>query len=554
MGIGWACSEGDRVVLQTVTEDLPVVQMAGRTLLPTRLVRAGPRFVAQYEVFIDTWAGTTTLAAQNGPERQTITLEVRPHEFKLGADAFEAMLAELSEHSAGLIWGLSPGASRGVVSSGALAVVHPAVLDSQLPVFERLLARFIAEPPTVTVRTRGARALDLTRRVDLATLRRLGRQPAVLRALRGDGIAGGLTDPRTPIDQPLSLSSYDHPVTRYVAHLLRRLAARFLGSAHALRTATGRPFPDPAVEAHAAFLAGTMDRAVVRIETASARPLFRHVRPEPIGESALQALADQPLFGALHRVGQRMLDPGLAHGPGGDLRSSLKPTYELFELFVLFRLIGALSETLGSGWSLRRGRPLRYAGREERPPDRAAWWYDGPDGLTLELRYQQWFSRGKSAPDGRLFASLSGVGIPDYILVLRRAGKPLRWLILDAKYRSGQQAVERGLADVHRYRDALRVRGLKAVGAFIVVPRLRDENAPYAAIDYHEHHSFGVLQLFAANWLRPVQRALTAQLGNDRGRPEVPVKPGPAKPGDNTLGSLRGVDSRVPVASVEDQT
>jgi len=30
--------------------------------------------------------------------------------------------------------------------------------------------------------------------------------------------------------------------------------------------------------------------------------------------------------------------------------------------------------------------------------------------------------------------------------------------------------------------------------------------------------------------------------------------PGPAKPGDDTLGSLRGVDSRMPVASVEDQT
>lgn len=227
----------------------------------------------------------------------------------------------------------------------------------------------------------------------------------------------------------------------------------------------------------------------------------------------MQTFADQPLFEALHRVGQRMLEPGLAHGPGGDLRSSLKHTYDLFELFVLFRLVDALPATLGCGWHLRRGKSLHCAGREERPPDRAAWWYDGPDGLTLELRYQQWFSRAKPPPDGRLFTSLSGVGIPDYILVMRKAGKPVGWMILDAKYRSGQQAVDQGLGDVHCYRDALRVRGMKADGAFVVVPRLRNEDAACACSDYHKHHAFGVLQLFATDRLAPVRRAFSVHSG-----------------------------------------
>jgi hypothetical protein len=488
--------------------------MAGRTLQPQGLVLTAGRYEARYELFIDTWAGSTALDVGDGPEHKSITLEVRPHEHKLDADAFGAMLAELSVRSAGLIWGLSPGASQAVHSSGALAVVHPAVVNSQLPAFERLLMRFIADPPTLTVRVRTSRPLDLTRRADLATLRALGRRPAVLRALRGDGTAGGLTDPREPIDQPFPIQSYDHPVTRYVAHLLRRLSLRFRGSARALRTATGRPFHDLAIEAHAVSLAVAMDKAASRIELAGARPLFRKVRPEPISESVLQALTDQPLVSALHRIGQRLLDPGLAYGPGSDLQSSLKHTYDLFELFVLFRLVDALPETLGTGWRLRRGRPLRYGGREERPPDRAAWWYDGPNEFSLELRYQQWFSRGKSTPDGRMFASLSGVGIPDYILILRQAGRPIGWVILDAKYRSGQQAVDQGLADVHRYRDALRIRGKRADGAFIVVPRLHEEQAPYASNEYHRYHAFGVLRLFATDWLAPIRHVMLHALGS----------------------------------------
>lgn len=499
--------------------------MAGSRLPPQELVRTESGYAASYEIFIATWAGTTLLDVQDGDDHRQIVLDVRPHAHKLGDAAFDAMLTELSEHSAGLIWGLSPGATHGRVAPGSLAVVHPAVIASQLPAFERLLTRFLSDPPVLTVRVRGLRPLDLTRRLDLVTLRRLGRRPTLLAAIRGDGTAGSMTDPRTPVDQPLPMISYDHPMTRYVAHLLRRLVVRFRASADTLQKAPGRPFHDAVIESHAAVLADMMNSAAARLETKAGTPLLRHVTPEPLGPGALQALPDQPLFGALHRIGQRLLTPGLAYGPGGDLRAALKHSYDLFELLVLYRLIDALPAILGTGWRLRLGKALRAAGREERPPDRAVWWFDGPDGAALELRYQQWFSRARPVPDRRLFTSLSGVNIPDYILVMRRAGKPTGWLILDAKYRSGRQSVEQGLGDVHRYRDALRIRGLKATGAFIVVPSLRDAEAAYAQPMYHAHHGFGVLRLFEADWLAPVQQTLFVAMRDpdDAGAPTSPA-------------------------------
>ena len=503
-GSGWLCTEGDVVVVDATAQNLPMLAMAGQTIMPKKLTHAQKGYEAQFEVAIDTWAGCAALEITDGMERRTLTLDVRPHSHKLGENAFDNMLSELSERSAGLIWGLSPGAAAGAYAQGALSVVHPAVVASQLPRFVRLVAAYLADPPLSTIRVTRPRALDLARRTDIATLRRLGRRPGLLRALNGDGQYGPFTDSRQPIEQSEVTASTDHPMTRYLAHLLHQLVRRFRSGETSLRKPKGRPFPDPAVEAHAAQLADVLTAAERQMRVLLAHPLMRSVRAEPLEGSALQSLADQPTFGALHRVGRRLLHPGLAYGPDASIESALKYTYDLFEIFVLFKLVDTLPSALGSGWVARPPRDWHATGREQRPLDRAAWWFDGPDGLTVELRYQQWFSRAQSVPDQRQFSSLSGVAIPDYILTVSRALEPIRWVILDAKYRSAQQAVDAGLADVHRYRDALRIRGIRASGSFVVVPQLRVTVAPYASPDFLRHHSFGALRLFEQDWLLPV--------------------------------------------------
>jgi hypothetical protein len=179
---------------------------------------------------------------------------------------------------------------------------------------------------------------------------------------------------------------------------------------------------------------------------------------------------------------------------------------------VLYRILDALPEALGSPWIMKRAAKIGASDIEERPRDCATWLIDGPDELSLEIRYQQWFHRVRNPPDTRQFASISGLNIPDYILVMRRRKQPISWLILDAKYRSGQQAIDQGLGDIHRYRDALRVSGLVAAGAYIFVPCLQRREAPYGRSDYHAAQNFGVLQLYSEDWLQPIERWIASVL------------------------------------------
>ena len=507
-GSGWLCTEGDTVVVDAMSAMLPKLGMAGRSVAHTELTFDADGFRARFEIFIDSWAGITRLESVEGQDVRPILLDVRPHARKLGVAGFDEMLAELSRRSAGLIWGMSPGAAKGHQASGALAVVHPAVLRSQLPAFLRHLRSYLADPPTRTIRVTRPRAFELARKPDLPTLRRLGRQPALLRALTGEGDVGRFADPRQPIEQPEVTASLDHPMTRYLAHLLRKLLLRFRTSEEVLRAVKGRPYPDPAILAQAGQLADEMAVAANEMQRWLTAPLLRAVRPEPLDSSALQALADQPVFGALHRIGRLLLDPGLAYGPDGTVESALKHSYDLFELFVLFRLVDALPFILGPEWEERSSASIVSGGWEERPPNGAEWSFAGPDGLTLTLLYQQRFPRAGDVPDMRPFSSLSGECRPDYMLLLQRGSQPISWTIMDAKYRSGRQSVDAGLQDVHRYRDALRVLGLKAAGAFVIVPDLQDENPPYASSNFLKHHAFGVIRLSASGWTGPISDLL----------------------------------------------
>lgn len=504
---GWLCSEGDRIILCATGTVLPDLRSAGMSLPHRSLTHVAGVFSAEYELLIDSWAGRMVLdLCAGGAVCEQLRLDIRPSERKLQGDEFEAMLDELSLRSPALLWGLSRGAMSGKESRDAPAVVHPIVVDALLPQFERLLRRFLLDPPTRSVRTRDLRPFDLSRRADVATMRWLGRRPTLLATLRGQGPSGAAPD-RTPIDQPVTLQSLDHPVTRYFAHLAKRVSERFLDSAARLRMRQGM-FVDPVADAHAESLAQRLEASAQRLGAVLQHPVFRQASREPPSETAIQAIADHPLFSALQRVGRRLLEPGLAYDPGGDLEAALKRTYDLFELVVLYRLVDELAASLGAGWKLRASKVLPTSRREERPENRASWWFEGPDKQTVELRYQQWFSRAKMVGDLRSFSSLSGPNLPDYILVHRRFGRVVSWVILDAKYRASRQPVDQGLGDIHRYRDALRVRGEAANGAFIIVPRLAEATAIYAQQPYLEAYRFGVLELFKAGWCAPILSAL----------------------------------------------
>ena len=504
----WSCAEGDRITIETRTVALPVMLLAGRVMPHIRIALCGSTYEAKYELIIDTWAGKTNLRLEAGESSIILRFNAKPHDQKIGKDEFDAMLHELTLRSSGLIWGLSPGQHKGNLATLSPVVVHPSVVSSQLPGLLRLLSMFAAEPPYMAQKSRETLPFNRGRRVDLKTLRWLGTRPKLLETARGRFDSSDTANSQPLIDQPTLTYSFDHPVTRYFSYLINRLISRFESSAGVLKAGPQRRFRDPDVEAHAGALAIELNNAASTLRTLLQKSPFKGLSPAPATETVLQILVDHPLCCAINRTAQLLLTPGLAFGPSGDIESALKHTYDLFELFALFRLLDHLQIELGTSWSLQSHKFYSHLGREDRPRDKAVWLFNGPEDMTLELRYQQPFSRMKGVTDERTFTSLSGESIPDYLLIVRKNRRVAAWIILDAKYRASRQAVDRGLADVHRYRDALRIRGGRAAAAFVIVPRLREKNEIYATTAFHDQHDFGVIELFKHEWLRPALKSL----------------------------------------------
>jgi hypothetical protein len=508
---GYFCSEGQTIVLRTLTPELPEVMLHGERLRAVSLKRANGQFIGEFERWIDTWAGRSRLVINGGITPETVDLDIGPPERKLGPGAWEALIQELSEISKSLPWGMSPGAAAGKPTPDALTAVHPAIIEHELPIFRRLLRQLLADPPTLTLRTRTIRRLDVSRGADLQTIRWLSRRPLELAGIRGMAAEGQAPNPRALADQPTSTTSFDHPITRYVAYLLEQIRRRLVVTATILRSDARTGFDQDATAAtYAAQLAAEIDEAVVAIVGLQRAPVFRLVRPEPISDSVLQSLPDHPLYSAIHRVGRRLLDPGLAYAPGEDVYSALKRSYDLFELVVLYRLVAALGAGLGAEWHPTRNGTVQRLPLEDRPPDRSIWTWTGPQGQELSLCYQLSFGAAKPPPDLRKFHSLSATRIPDYVLVYSRNGSVESWIVLDAKYRSSQQSVQDGLGDVHRYRDSLRAGGRAASAAYIIVPRLHDSADLYGQPEFIAAHKLGALSVYAASWMEPIWSWLRA--------------------------------------------
>jgi hypothetical protein len=396
-------------------------------------------------------------------------LDIDPHHKKLGPGAWDALIDELSKVSTSLPWGLSPGGSEGRMTPDALATVHPAIIENPISPFLRLLQQFISSPPVRTIRARTVRPLDVSRAADLRTLRSLSRRPLELAGLRGLELEEFSFNARTLIDQPDNASTLDHPITRYVAFLLRKICVRLHSTARTLRLPPGHGVPDAAAQAYAHQLADCVDRALHELQNVQKARAFRDIQPEALSDSTLQALPDHPLYLAIHRTGRRLAEPGLAYAPGQDVVSALKHSYDLFELAVLYRLVAALGNTLGPSWRPLSSASVRRYPHEDRPSDRSSWSWVGPDDEAVELVYQALFNAATSSASANGFASISGQYVPDFTIIYRRKDRSVSWIILDAKYRSGRQSIHDGLGDIHRYRDALRLSQRQADAAYIVV-------------------------------------------------------------------------------------
>jgi hypothetical protein len=193
------------------------------------------------------------------------------------------------------------------------------------------------------------------------------------------------------------------------------------------------------------------------------------------------------------------LDPGLClseETPISALFGSIRPTFDLFELLVLFRIQRAMICFLGPEWRIQEGSftpgaLLSHDGTSSR------FWnaHHQPTNMPVEVAYQPIFTSQDETKQEVGRKSLSAQRRPDFTISVWSGPELVMWTILDAKYRASRVAVHERLADMHVYRDALRWNGKQCEGAFIVVPALAADAVRYADPHYLEKHRFGALVL-----------------------------------------------------------
>jgi hypothetical protein len=89
--------------------------------------------------------------------------------------------------------------------------------------------------------------------------------------------------------------------------------------------------------------------------------------------------------------------------------------------------------------------------------------------------------------------SISRERVPDLVLVVRRPGA-IRFLVLDAKYRTSRSAVLDAMQSAHIYQDSLRIGGRRPDATLLIVPSISD-TAWLATPEFHAEHRVGTFSM-----------------------------------------------------------
>jgi hypothetical protein len=158
----------------------------------------------------------------------------------------------------------------------------------------------------------------------------------------------------------------------------------------------------------------------------------------------------------------------------------MSPSWELYERWCFVRIARELRQLL----------PNLYWTRIRHPD---CWRGTSPDTI-IELSLQPTFAAGNQRPGPW---SVSRERVPD-ILLSRRRGSGVRFVVFDAKYRATRWNVRDATAAVHVYQDSLRI-GPNAAGHVAAARAIRDGAPWMESVQFQEEHRVGVVPMFAAD-------------------------------------------------------
>jgi hypothetical protein len=396
---------------------------------------------------------TAEMLRADGTTSALFLLDVAPDANKIGREIFSQMVNELWREDPALVIGSEPATTP----SGELGTQEDpwaafARLRRYGPDFVRAFASIRARPRRSLRYRRDSLPLHQVRRVDRQTASALLRSPAIgLFVPDADELPALMQNTR--LDVPCGEETVDSAANRamlaLVLALLRRtrsLAERLQGlvereTLNETRTSLALRWPKRKrfLENVAAQL-----KLLLRLDP------FSKVQRAEITAAGLTAIAADPVYSRAWSRGWRALRHGVDFSTNTE-RLWISPSWEIYERWCFLRLGNLFAARMPAwGWH-------RLADR----------WVGAYNDSRAELLLQPKFPANNPGP-GKMW-SISRLRVPDFVLKVERAGD-LRFLVLDAKYRTSRASVLDAMESAHIYQDSLRIGSRRPDGSLLIVP------------------------------------------------------------------------------------
>lgn len=383
-------------------------------------------------------------------------LDVSPVADKLGVDQFDAMVSEVREFDAKLLLGDSP-AAIGFGRQGHCGrfdmLLRWARLVQYGPAFLAVLHEIARRPH------RSLQSVEQT--LTLNRLRRL--PPSSRRDRRIISLATGV-----PIDaeslESLRLGvhapaySADTPANRALAALLSRFRQAIRALAVWAQTSGGELSSSDGAAARRTRrleilgeLGGAADKLLRALP-------FDEVSKADTTAAGLTQVAAHPLYSRAYRKGVEALRGGVSGEISKDLLH-VSPSWGVYETWCFVRLHALVQHVLDAFLE-----PCRASAASSELAMEGTL----PDGRRLELLFQAVFPSERPFQNRRAW-SVSAERRPDIVLILTE-GAARRFIVFDAKYRSGRSNTLDAMSSSHIYHDALRLDGQRPDLCLLLLP------------------------------------------------------------------------------------
>jgi len=483
-----------RIVVRTRRDFVsrPELSLDGETIGAPEPSPDGDDIAWHWRFRSESWCGRTFLNLATDAGSLEIALSCTPNDSKYSEHEYERMLDHVLSHGSTLAFGLAPGETDAAFdkTSEALKATHPAVIDCYLGELREQLRRVLADPVREQRRDDRYTRLLTTRPITPRTLTWLSSHPNQWGQVR----SGGLD---VECLQQVRFETFDHAANRYVVTLLRRLRRSFEATAAALAKHATKQLINPAEQNRARVFAHRVRQAAREMSIALRHPVLAELASGELTEGVAQVFADHPAYGRFSRLASRLLDPALSLRDGAELASSLRRSWDLFELYCLYRLIEALESELGDAWAFDHS-PLAHHVLTT-PSEGRCWDARHADGRRLVLFYQQHFGAAQAGA-----ISITTARRPDFILAAFDGNRLRSWTLLDAKYRTAEVSIRDALESMHVYRDSLRWRcestniEQAANGGFLLVPTIAEGSRRYGEPAFIQKRRLGLVGIDAS--------------------------------------------------------